>query len=781
MPKEFTVTDGFSHVGVPATYTPTELHNDYDLPFDEIPEGYDAVYKLTFENDAMLNAYVSQGENGKVALYREDFNGEGGPMAENYYVGPGIGGGSSAQPFEALIGDETSTSTTGYFPMYYLYNYSLSTQLYTAAELTEAGVTTAPMGSLSWYSESTYNYNVQNVSIWMANVADMTAPAMSPLASGMTLVYQGNFQEVVGWNEFVFNAGSFAWDGSSNILIMCQMNNGNWSSAIYWKSHNPGFQAMTYAYTDSAPYDAQTTSYSLYTSSTTRANTLFKSATRNQRETTQIVIAMHDQYGDGWNGGSVTLSDGSNSQTFTIDDGYDATAMMNTSFGANVTVTWNEGSYDDECTFEIYSADGTQLFAQASEPYAGTLGSFNVPSALTNNAGFILVNMFDEYGDGWNGGAIEFNENGSFLQNVTLNDGYEGQGLVLVNGNSQITMNWIAGPYDDEVTFTVTYLDGTVIYSQMSEPSSGLLLTFTTPNFNSGGDTPTPGPVIPEGIAYGPEITNAAIEAGTYYLVASSTTPDFEVTINATDMPCPAIDAEGFVWGVTPENDEDEVEPASVTLRWNIPAYATGWRLVFGSTYWPEIGHPQTIIYPEDGGWATELANSYTVYNLWNNTNYFWRVEFNNGACTEGVSSPVFGFTTHLNIPQNLYAEDETIFNDEQVVLHWNAVQDRTYRYYNVYRDGEFIGHTDVNDINNTTYNDGPLAYNMNGYTYYVTAVYDEGESAPSNTVNVKVSGRGNVNGHVVAATSMATSTNKTAPLASPTPPSPWLVKTSLV
>ena len=91
----------------------------------------------------------------------------------------------------------------------------------------------------------------------------------------------------------------------------------------------------------------------------------------------------------------------------------------------------------------------------------------------------------------------------------------------------------------------------------------------------------------------------------------------------------------------------------------------------------------------------------------------------------------------------------DTIFNDEQVVLHWNAVVDRTYRMYNVYRDGVCIGHTTINDISNTTYTDGPLAYNMTGYVYYVTAVYDEGESAPSNEVTVKVSGRGNVNGHV--------------------------------
>jgi hypothetical protein len=247
-------------------------------------------------------------------------------------------------------------------------------------------------------------------------------------------------------------------------------------------------------------------------------------------------------------------------------------------------------------------------------------------------------------------------------------------------------------------------------------------------------------------MSYGPVIENAAVEAGTYYLVASSTTPDFEVTINAEAMPCPTV--EGFAFNPVPADDADEIEPASVTLSWSIPDYATGWRLIFGTTYHPEANHPQTIIYPEEG-FATSMANSYTVRNLWNNTNYFWRVEFNNDGCPDGVSSPVWGFTTHLNVPQNLTAVDETVFNDETIVLNWTAVVDRTYRMYNVYRDGELIGHTNMNQIGNSTYTDGPLAYNMDGYTYYVTAVYDEGESAISNPVNVKVSGYGDVNGHV--------------------------------
>ena len=104
-----------------------------------------------------------------------------------------------------------------------------------------------------------------------------------------------------------------------------------------------------------------------------------------------------------------------------------------------------------------------------------------------------------------------------------------------------------------------------------------------------------------------------------------------------------------------------------------------------------------------------------------------------NDGCPQGVSSPIWGFTTNLNRPHDLTAVDQNIFEDEQVVLNWTAVVDRTFRTYNVYRDGQLIGTTQVNNIGNATYTDGPLAYNMNGYTYHVTAVYTKAK-APRRT-----------------------------------------------
>ena len=680
----------FPFVEVPQTAHNMQLHNDYTLPFPEIEEGYDAVYKLVFENDMVLNAEVTQGENGKVALYTEDFYGEGGPMATNNYNGPLSGaGGAAATPFEAQIGE--GTSTTGYFPFYTLYNYTISENLFLATELAEAGVTSAPMTSLSWYATNAPGYAQQGITIWMANVEDAALTTTSHIVTNMTKVYTGAMTPAIGWNEFVFNEGTFSWDGESNVLIFCQRNNGAWNSTVNWQATaSLPFNAMAYRYQDSGAYDP-TVANTMYTS-TTRPNIIMKAA-RGSRSG-DVVLE------EGFEGGSMPTG-------WVSEGDYEwevGTGDYSTSTGAHT------GSYNALITHD-YRDDVTYLVTPAMDLSGATEATLSF--AYVNRS---WLGDIDEFG-------VYYRVNGGTWNELFYTDEAHSTWT-----EASVALAGLAANYQIGFMMLDNYGYGVGLDDVVVEASNG------------GGEEPT------GDIAYGPVITNAPVAAGTYYLVASSTDADLEVTINAEEMPCP--DLEGFAFNPVPADDEDELEPASVTLQWMNPANATEYQVVFGSTYYPQPGHPQTVI--SDWTPVNGATGSFTVRNLWNNTNYFWYVVFRNGgACEEGVESPHWGFTTHLNIPQNLTAVDETVFDDETITLNWTAVVDRTYRMYNVYRDGELIGHTTVNNISNTTYTDGPLEYNMEGYTYYVTAVYDEGESAPSNTVNVKVSGYGDVNGHV--------------------------------
>ncbi|MBR0273460.1 MAG: hypothetical protein IJQ59_05140, partial [Bacteroidaceae bacterium] len=633
-----TIDAGYTYEGIPSEITPTVLHNDYTLPFPEIPEGEDAVYKFTVDNDVIISAWVdSTAENGKVALYTEDFYGEGGPMATNNYTGlSAAGGGAAAAPFEAQIGE--GTSTTGYIPFYCFYNYSCSQELFLAAELEEAGVTRAPMTSLSWYCTST-NGNLQsNITIWMANVEETAVAATSPLANTMTKVYTGNMTPTANeWNEFVFNEGSFSWDGNSNILIMIQRNNGAWASGVNWQSGTQNFNAGAYYYTDSqgagyGPFDMETTTYSM-TTTTTRPNIIMKGGNRDRADRDVVEIG-----------------DGTGTTYYFPIDNY----------------------FNYSCTEQIYTADeiGT----------AGTINSisfyYNYGTAYTaNNVTMYMKNVERssftsttdceplELGDIVWTGSIAPTAAGWYTFNLDTPFYFDGTSNLLVaffdgtSGYPGTSYTWRQTESPGSANMALRY------YSDSSCPDPYNLATYGgskmryTYRSNIQLDI-TPG----SGSAAnaGPVITDLGLTAGTYYLVASATQADYTVYINVDEMPCPAIEADGFAFNPQPADDEDEIEPASVTLRWMVPEYATGWRLVFGSTYHPDPNHPQTIMYPEDGSFSTDMANSYTVRNLWNNTNYFWHVEFNNTACPDGVSSPIWGFTTHLNVPQNLTAVDET-------------------------------------------------------------------------------------------------------------------------
>jgi len=96
----------------PYTNTPNfgAIYHNYNLPGDATT-GKDAAYKLTFANDVMLTANVGAAADGKVALYRSGFEGEGGPMATNAYEynGPQVNPGEVVDTW--YVPEYTGTNT----------------------------------------------------------------------------------------------------------------------------------------------------------------------------------------------------------------------------------------------------------------------------------------------------------------------------------------------------------------------------------------------------------------------------------------------------------------------------------------------------------------------------------------------------------------------------------------------------------------------------------------------------------------------------------------------
>ena len=75
----------------------------------------------------------------------------------------------------------------------------------------------------------------------------------------------------------------------------------------------------------------------------------------------------------------------------------------------------------------------------------------------------INFEMWDDYGDGWNGGTVSISVDGEDYGNVTLSGGNYGTTSVLVP-SGEIVMSWTPGAYDCECEFEVTDDAGEVLY-----------------------------------------------------------------------------------------------------------------------------------------------------------------------------------------------------------------------------------------------------------------------------------------------------------------------------
>ena len=152
------------------------------------------------------------------------------------------------------------------FPTSQLFNYSIAACIYWASELEEAGMTTNPITSLSWFHNCNGPMNFDHTKIWMSNVNDSRAITNTPSVSDMTLVYDsGNNCDIdvsfPAWVEFCFNQDSFAWDGHSNILIFVQRNSGCWYGGRWRGTSDVG--GVSYSYSDFSAYNIETSIYTM--------------------------------------------------------------------------------------------------------------------------------------------------------------------------------------------------------------------------------------------------------------------------------------------------------------------------------------------------------------------------------------------------------------------------------------------------------------------------------------------------------------------------------------
>jgi len=218
--------------------------------------------------------------------------------------------------------------------------------------------------------------------------------------------------------------------------------------------------------------------------------------------------------------------------------------------------------------------------------------------------------------------------------------------------------------------------------------------------------------------------------AGDYYLVVSTTGIDYTVDVAVMDMPV----ADQAI-NVAPVDGAVDIT-SNETLNWTFGDNTLEYQVIVGTTY-----PPANVVVD----WTDELAITYQLSNLEPNLQYFWQVNTRNNNNATPTMGDIWGFTTTLTPPTELTANAE-VYEGEDVVLTWESPVDRAFLGYNIFRDGDQQNTTMLTEA---TYTDVEPAYNMAGYDYTVTAIFDEGESAHSDPFTVQVTGEGTLDGNV--------------------------------
>lgn len=241
------------------------------------------------------------------------------------------------------------------------------------------------------------------------------------------------------------------------------------------------------------------------------------------------------------------------------------------------------------------------------------------------------------------------------------------------------------------------------------------------------------------------EISQLTLPVGTYYLIAAATSSQYTLNANIETIPLPTEATAPY-----PYDGQTEIE-GPVTFSFEKSLYATEYQILFGQTY------PPTTVLQD---WTNDF-NAEVTANVNANSTYFWVVnQRNSSGMTEGS---VWGFTTTFTKPGRMICDTHYIYEGQTASMHWAAPNLRSFRGYNVYNDGVRINDEMITDNEYTV--DG-LTYNMaSGYTFTVTAVYDEGESQFSDSDFVRVTGDGSVTGQVFEIDSITSIANATVTL----------------
>jgi len=181
---------------------------------------------------------------------------------------------------------------------------------------------------------------------------------------------------------------------------------------------------------------------------------------------------------------------------------YMATNAVVTIASESSLVSFEQADYNVG-TIEV-SGQGTAIFHVTFDPSCPTTEQIPLTFTLTadnevsaegagvlKNTCNVVFDLHDSYGDGWNGNAkivVTFSD-GTPSQDIKLQSGSAGQEILEIGSGVHVTLTWVAGTWDSEISFEVSYEGGDLIYASSGTPTAGLFHEFDVNCAGGGGET----------------------------------------------------------------------------------------------------------------------------------------------------------------------------------------------------------------------------------------------------------------------------------------------------
>ena len=374
---------------------------------------------------------------------------------------------------DGVITVGTATGTSSYLPTNSYYNYSLTEQIYTAAEIG----TTGSIESVSFYnSGSTYT---RSISLYMLSTDKETFTSATDwvAVSSSNLVFSGSVTFTSGtWTTIVLTNSFEYLGGDNNLLIAFDDNTGDYDGSMNINTFSATNQSL-YIYSDYTDYNPESPTFS-----GTRP------ASKNQ-----IMLAIEPFSSCPKPVGLVASNINVASATITWLAGGDETAWT-LKYGVSGFDVENDGTEIAGLTTPSYALSGLNAATSYDVYVKAVCGENNESSwkQMTFNTSIcapedmceIHYSLTDSYGDGWNGNAINVIDvaTSEVLATLTMSNGSSLTGSLAICDGRAIRFEYVTGSYSYETSYEITDVSGTTIFSGEDALDEPVLYTMDCPD-----------------------------------------------------------------------------------------------------------------------------------------------------------------------------------------------------------------------------------------------------------------------------------------------------------